>query len=132
MKKCFNKNNPNDIYYVFDDGFYKHTELFRKITDEEKERVEREYSWFLREEFHWRTDEVEYISDRDRDPWEGIANYVHKYGLNQTIKHGKLNADEAEKYIKEAGGLEREDLKTIWVTFLKRLRYWKFMAFIGD
>ena len=108
MKKIYNDKYAE--YYILDDGFYKHSELFSKLTKEEKEEIERKHFKFLVRLYFWNVDDLEKMEERDRDPWESIVHYVDRFGLRQTSKHGDLKQDEAKEYIRENGGLDFEDI----------------------
>ena len=104
----------NDIYYVVDDGYYRHHKFFCKITEAEKEKVEKAYRELLSDYVYIDKHEGAMYEELMRDPWECTFQYVAEFGLRPTKKHEDLNADETYEYLKKNGGLDFEDIKAVW------------------
>ena len=90
-----------DIYYVVDDGYYRHNKFFCKITKAEKEKVEKAYRELLSDYVYIDEREGAMYEELTRDPWECTFQYVAEFGLRPTEKHDYLNVDETYKYLKK-------------------------------
>ena len=100
-----NEQVLKDIYYIVDDGYYRHHKFFCKITEEEKERIEKAYHEFLSDYIYIDEREGAMYEELMRDPWECTFQYVAEAGLRATEKHDELNADEAYEYLEKMVGL---------------------------
>lgn len=103
-----------DIYYVVDDGYYRHHKFFCKITEEEKERIEKAYRKLLNDYVYIDEREGAMYEELIRDPWECTFQFVAETGLRATEKHDYFNVEETYEYLKKNGRLDFEDIKAIW------------------
>ena len=103
-----------DIYYVVDDGYYRHHKFFCKITEAEKEKVEKAYRELLSDYIYIDEREGTMYEELMRDPWECTFQFVAETGLRATEKHDYLNVNETYECLKKNGGLDFEDIKAMW------------------
>lgn len=117
-KYYYDKNGQkHDLYQVVDDGFYRHHELFRKITKEQKAQLEEWHREFLRATFddYGESGLSSLANEVARDPWEDIAYVVRNFGLyNATKNHDELkDKKEVKRFLERNGGLDFEDIQQI-------------------